>query len=100
MFLDLGYQVYVVDQTSVGRGTQEDLVGYPLRIGSTANISEVGFIFQIRYHERDLSFFLRLDSQLQKSPTLIPKANNTLNGPVLELEETQSLMHLKVLSCH
>ncbi|TGO22275.1 hypothetical protein BPAE_0175g00190 [Botrytis paeoniae] len=43
MFLDLGYQVYVVDQTSVGRGTQEDLVGYPLRIGSTANISEVGF---------------------------------------------------------
>ncbi|CAD6445112.1 95f3bf77-9847-4956-b62c-04ac4d009df1 [Sclerotinia trifoliorum] len=43
MFLDYGYQVYVVDQTSVGRGTQEDLVGYPLRIGSTANISEAGF---------------------------------------------------------
>ncbi|KAB8291619.1 hypothetical protein EYC80_006419 [Monilinia laxa] len=43
MFLDRGYQVYVVDQTSVGRGSQPDLTGYPLRIGSTANISEVGF---------------------------------------------------------
>ncbi|PQE21158.1 hypothetical protein CJF31_00010749 [Rutstroemia sp. NJR-2017a BVV2] len=43
MFLDLGYMVYIVDQTSVGRGTQNDLTGYPLRIGSTANISEVGF---------------------------------------------------------
>lgn len=43
MFLDLGYLVYIVDQTSVGRGTQEDLTGYPLRIGSTSNISEVGF---------------------------------------------------------
>ncbi|QSZ29332.1 hypothetical protein DSL72_003846 [Monilinia vaccinii-corymbosi] len=43
MFLDRGYQLYVVDQTSVGRGTQEDLAGYPLRIGSTSNISEVGF---------------------------------------------------------
>ncbi|ESZ97760.1 hypothetical protein SBOR_1842 [Sclerotinia borealis F-4128] len=43
MFLDLNYQVYIVDQTSVGRGTQEDLTGYPLRIGSTSNISEVGF---------------------------------------------------------
>ena len=43
MFLDLGYQVYVIDQTSVGRGTAEDLTGYPLRFGSTANISEVLF---------------------------------------------------------
>jgi hypothetical protein len=43
MFLDAGYLVYIVDQTSVGRGTQEDLTGYPLRIGSTSNISEVGF---------------------------------------------------------
>lgn len=43
MFINEGYQVYVVDQTSVGRGTQEDLAGYPLRIGSTSNISEIGF---------------------------------------------------------
>jgi len=43
MFIDEGYLVYLVDQTSVGRGTQEDLTGYPLRIGSTSNISEVGF---------------------------------------------------------
>jgi hypothetical protein len=43
MFIDEGYPVYLVDQTSVSRGTQEDLAGYPLRIGSTSNISEVGF---------------------------------------------------------
>lgn len=42
-FLDRGYLVYIVDQTSVGRGTQNDLTGYPLRIGSTSNITEVGF---------------------------------------------------------
>lgn len=42
-FLDLGYAVYIVDQTSVGRATQEDLPGYPLRIGSTAEIAQRGF---------------------------------------------------------
>lgn len=73
MFLDLGYQVYVVDQTSVGRGTQEDLVGYPLRIGSTANISEVCFIFHIRYYERGLSFFLGWVYSSRKCRRLSPK---------------------------
>jgi hypothetical protein len=43
MFLDKGYLVYIVDQTSVGRGSQNDITGYPARFGSTANISEVGF---------------------------------------------------------
>ncbi|KAL1615316.1 hypothetical protein SLS54_009097 [Diplodia seriata] len=42
-FLDLGYQVYIVDQTSVGRGSEEDLTDFPMRIGSTAEISEDGF---------------------------------------------------------
>ncbi|KAI4272470.1 MAG: hypothetical protein LQ337_005286 [Flavoplaca oasis] len=42
-FLDRGYAVYIVDQTSVGRATQEDLPGYPLRIGSTAEIAQRGF---------------------------------------------------------
>ena len=42
-FLELGYAVYLVDQTSVGRATQEDLTGYPLRIGSTAEIAQSGF---------------------------------------------------------
>ncbi|KAL2064285.1 hypothetical protein VTL71DRAFT_4779 [Oculimacula yallundae] len=42
-FLDMGYMVYIVDQTSVGRGTQNDLTGYPLRIGSTSNITTSGF---------------------------------------------------------
>ncbi|GME41799.1 alpha beta-hydrolase [Neofusicoccum parvum] len=42
-FLDLGYQVYIVDQTSVGRGSENDLTNFPLRIGSTAEISEKGF---------------------------------------------------------
>ncbi|XMA20213.1 hypothetical protein WAI453_013004 [Rhynchosporium graminicola] len=42
-FLDKGYLVYIVDQTSVGRGTQNDIPGYPLRFGSTTNITEVGF---------------------------------------------------------
>lgn len=46
MFLDLGYQVYVVDQTSVGRGTQQDFTGYPSRIGSTSSISEVPLYLQ------------------------------------------------------
>lgn len=43
MFLDKGYLVYIIDQTSVGRATQEDLTGYVMRIGSTSNITEVGF---------------------------------------------------------
>ncbi|KAL3424965.1 hypothetical protein PVAG01_04246 [Phlyctema vagabunda] len=42
-FLDAGYMVYIVDQTSVGRATQNDLTGYPLRIGSTSEITEKGF---------------------------------------------------------
>ncbi|KAL9593721.1 MAG: hypothetical protein Q9219_007418 [cf. Caloplaca sp. 3 TL-2023] len=42
-FLDRGFAVYIIDQTSVGRATQEDLAGYPLRIGSTAEIAESGF---------------------------------------------------------
>ncbi len=42
-FLDQGYAVYIVDETSVGRSTQEDLAGYPLRIGATAEIAEAGF---------------------------------------------------------
>jgi hypothetical protein len=42
-FLDKGYQVYIVDQTSVGRGSQNDITEYPLRFGSTSNITEVGF---------------------------------------------------------
>lgn len=43
LFVDQGYVVYLVDQTSVGRGTQEDLTGYPLRVGSTSNITEISF---------------------------------------------------------
>lgn len=42
-FVERGYAVYIIDQTSVGRATQEDLPGYPLRIGSTAEIAEAGF---------------------------------------------------------
>ncbi|KAF2145320.1 uncharacterized protein K452DRAFT_264232 [Aplosporella prunicola CBS 121167] len=42
-FLDHGYQVYLLDQTSVGRGTEEDLTDFPMRIGSTAEISQKGF---------------------------------------------------------
>ncbi|KAG9745114.1 alpha/beta-hydrolase, partial [Aureobasidium melanogenum] len=42
-FLDYGYQVYIVDQTSVGRGSAEDLNDYVMRIGSTAEITEKGF---------------------------------------------------------
>lgn len=42
MFLDKGYLLYIIDQTSVGHGSQNDIIGYPSQIG-TANISEVGF---------------------------------------------------------
>lgn len=42
-FLHRGYAVYIIDQTSVGRSTQEDLAGYPLRIGATAEIAQIGF---------------------------------------------------------
>ncbi|CAD0089969.1 unnamed protein product [Aureobasidium vineae] len=42
-FLDYGYQVYIIDQTSVGRGSAEDLDDYVMRIGSTAEITEKGF---------------------------------------------------------
>ncbi|KAF2087650.1 alpha/beta-hydrolase [Saccharata proteae CBS 121410] len=42
-FLDLGFQVYIIDQTSVGRGTEEDLDDFPMKIGSTAEISERGY---------------------------------------------------------
>lgn len=42
-FLDRGFAVYIIDQTSVGRATQNDLAGYPLRFGSTAEITTGGF---------------------------------------------------------
>ncbi|KAL8747562.1 MAG: hypothetical protein Q9184_007584 [Pyrenodesmia sp. 2 TL-2023] len=42
-FLDLGYAVYIIDQTSVGRANERDIPGYPLRIRSTAKIAERGF---------------------------------------------------------
>lgn len=58
MLLDLGYRVYVVDQTSLGCGTQEDLTGYPLRIGSTSIITEVMFYFHKCWRERGLPFFI------------------------------------------
>lgn len=35
--------MYLLDQTSVGRGSEEDLASFPSRIGSTAEISEAGF---------------------------------------------------------
>ena len=35
--------VYLIDQTSIGRASQRDFAGYPLRIGSTAEIAEGGF---------------------------------------------------------
>lgn len=42
-FIDQGYLVYLIDQTSVGRGSEEDLDDFVIRIGSTAEISEMGF---------------------------------------------------------
>ncbi|KAF4546065.1 Alpha beta-hydrolase [Lasiodiplodia theobromae] len=42
-FLDQGYQVYLLDQTSVGRATEEDLEHFPMRFGSSAEISQKGF---------------------------------------------------------
>ena len=44
-FLSRGYVVYIVDQTSVGRGSDQDFNGYPLRIGSTVEINEEGFTY-------------------------------------------------------
>lgn len=35
--------MYLIDQTSVGRGSEENLDDFVLRIGSTAEISEAGF---------------------------------------------------------
>lgn len=35
--------VYIIDQTSVGRGTQENLGDFPLRIGSTAEVTQDAF---------------------------------------------------------
>lgn len=42
-FIDQGYLVYLIDQTSVGRGSEENLDDFVIRIGSTAEISEAGF---------------------------------------------------------
>jgi hypothetical protein len=42
-FVEQGYQVYIVDQTSVGRSSQQDFPRYPLRIGSTAEIAQNAF---------------------------------------------------------
>lgn len=42
-FIDQGYLVYLLDQTSVGRASEENLDDFVLRIGSTAEISEAGF---------------------------------------------------------
>ncbi|KAK7534211.1 Alpha/Beta hydrolase protein [Phyllosticta citribraziliensis] len=38
-FLDHGYQVYILDITSVGRSSQPQFSIYPLKIGSTDNIT-------------------------------------------------------------
>lgn len=42
-FIDQGYLIYLIDQTSVGRGSEENLNDFVMRIGSTAEISEAGF---------------------------------------------------------
>lgn len=43
--------IYIVDQTSVGRGSEENLDDFTIRIGSTAEISEAGFTAVQLYDE-------------------------------------------------
>lgn len=42
-FVDRGYEVYIVDELSVGRSVQQDLAAYPLIGVTTAEIVEAGF---------------------------------------------------------
>lgn len=42
-FLDKGYMVYIVDVTANGRSSQNDVVKYPSRLGSTVSIHQNGF---------------------------------------------------------
>lgn len=42
-FLDQGYLVYIIDITSNGRSSQEDIASFPTRIGSTDFIHENSF---------------------------------------------------------
>lgn len=81
MFLDRGYQVYVVDQTSVGRGSQADLTGYPLRIGSTANISEVQYIFHCHWYNRDLPFVEQVGFTAPEIADAYPQSQNHTQWP-------------------
>ncbi|KAF2402857.1 alpha/beta-hydrolase [Trichodelitschia bisporula] len=39
-FLDNGYQVYIVDQTGMGRGGQNDIASWPLKLATTVKITE------------------------------------------------------------
>lgn len=38
-FVNIGYMVYIVDVTSVGRSSQEQMAIYPMKIASTVNIT-------------------------------------------------------------
>ena len=42
-FLEEGYEVYLIDDITVGRSTQTDLKGYPLTPATTGENAEVGF---------------------------------------------------------
>ncbi|KAK8036144.1 alpha/beta-hydrolase [Apiospora rasikravindrae] len=42
-FVEAGYQVYIVDITGNGRSGQNDVAAFPLRFGSTDNITQDGF---------------------------------------------------------
>lgn len=42
-FIDQGYQVYVIEQTSVGRGAENDFTNFPLIAGGAAENSEKGY---------------------------------------------------------
>ncbi|KAK2607480.1 hypothetical protein N8I77_006148 [Diaporthe amygdali] len=42
-FVEQGYQIYIVDQASVGRSTQTDLDSFPMSAGTTAENTEKSF---------------------------------------------------------
>ncbi|KAI9838416.1 MAG: hypothetical protein M1837_002499 [Sclerophora amabilis] len=49
-FVDLGYEVYLLDQSGIGRASSNDLAGYPQRFGATAELAAMVFTAPERYN--------------------------------------------------
>lgn len=88
-FIEQGYQVYILDQASVGRSTQVDLANFPLQAGSSVLVVEEYFtapeVFDL--YPQSVLHTQRPGTGLQGDPyfdqfqkTQLPFTSNTTSG--------------------